>query len=140
MSGTSQRLQGGQQHAQQGQLGQHAAPLPQQVQSQHTGAPADLSIAQHDDQRGWSALGMLAEVSRVFTQVERNDDPAQTQPAAQASAILDAPHSTEHFEVQQFTVDSHEVQGIKELKGMGVNSFAVEPELTQMFCSRANVA
>ncbi|KAK0641586.1 hypothetical protein B0T16DRAFT_336283 [Cercophora newfieldiana] len=118
MSGTSQRLQQSGQHAQQGQLGQHSVPHAQQVQGQQNAPPADIPMTQHDAQRDWTALGMLAEVSRVFTQVERNDDQVQPQPPAQPGALSSAPHATERFEMQPtFTAESQETQGLKDPKG-----------------------
>ncbi|KAK4454356.1 hypothetical protein QBC34DRAFT_157527 [Podospora aff. communis PSN243] len=105
-------LSGMSKHTQQGQLPHHAPQHGQQLQGQPNGPSADVSMAQHDAQRDWTALGMLAEVSRVFTQVERNDDQVQPQPPGQA-----APHASERFELQpQFSEDGQEAQGMKDTK------------------------
>ena len=65
-------------------------------------------MIQGDAQRNWTALGMLAEVSRVINQVERNDDQAQVQ---------SVPQGTERFELQQqFSAENQEVQAGRESK------------------------
>jgi len=82
------------------------------MQDQENGPPVDLPMAQHDTQRDWTALGMLAEVSRVFTQVERNDDQVQSQPPPPGT-LSSASQGGERFDLQpQFSADNQEAQGV----------------------------
>ncbi|KAK3688552.1 hypothetical protein B0T22DRAFT_426364 [Podospora appendiculata] len=76
------------------------------VQSQAAGPPADLPMMQREMERDWTALGVLAEVSRQIDLNEKNDDrvqppqPAATAPASLSSPPTSAPHPADRFELQ----------------------------------------
>ncbi|KAK3936765.1 hypothetical protein QBC46DRAFT_269037 [Diplogelasinospora grovesii] len=119
-------------------MGGHASQR-MQHSPQAQGPPNDsqlveLPMMQHDQQRDWTALGVLAEVSR---QIDLNDkvgdrapathNPAQTAPPSSAPH----PHATEHFELhEQFTLDhpaqNHEAGPSNDTNG----SPAVNPGLS----------
>ena len=100
-SHASHRLQQTQHNQGQGQLQQ-----PLQVQTQVNGvngSPVDLPMIQSDLQRDWTALGVLAEVSRQIDMSEKNDDRVPHQhPAVSSGTVPGATttQSVEHLVVQ----------------------------------------
>ncbi|KAK3323531.1 hypothetical protein B0T19DRAFT_401853 [Cercophora scortea] len=76
------------------------------VQSQAAGPPVDLPMMQREMERDWTALGVLAEVSRQIDLNEKNDDRVQpsqatgTAPGSQSSPPTSAPPAADRFELQ----------------------------------------
>ena len=60
-----------------------------QFQGQPNGSPVDLPVLQRDIQRDWTALGVLAEVSRQIDLNEKNDDRVQPNTATASSSQAD---------------------------------------------------
>lgn len=91
-----------------------------QAHTQTNVAPVDVPMMQGEMERDWTALGVLAEVSRHFDLNEKSDGPPANAPAAGHS---NPQTTTERFEVQeQLTGDpatpSREVSGEKQSKPM----------------------
>ncbi|KAK0715698.1 hypothetical protein B0H67DRAFT_581325 [Lasiosphaeris hirsuta] len=83
----------------------------QQAQNQANGAPVDLPMMQREIQRDWTALGVLAEVSRQIDENEKNDDRVKPNVASSGSSVSNPPpsipHGAERFELQpQFTLEA----------------------------------
>lgn len=98
MSHASHRLQ-------QTQHNQGQVQPPLQVPTQVNGvndSPVDLPMIQRDLQRDWTALGVLAEVSRQIDMSEKNDDRVPLHPAVSSGTVPGAAttQSLEHFVVQ----------------------------------------
>ncbi|KAK3353129.1 hypothetical protein B0T25DRAFT_479180 [Lasiosphaeria hispida] len=107
----------------------------QQAQNQANGAPVDLPMMQREIQRDWTALGVLAEVSRQIDENDRNDDRVKPNVAPSGSSVsnppLSIPHGAERFEVQQqFTLEtpaqSHDNHITKDKRGDLASSPEVE--------------
>ncbi|KAK3400129.1 hypothetical protein B0T20DRAFT_477979 [Sordaria brevicollis] len=116
MSHASHRLQQTQ-HNQ----GQVQPPLqnPAQVNGVN-GSTVDLPMIQRDLQRDWTALGVLAEVSRQIDMSEKNDDRVPLHPPVSSGTVPGATttQSIEHFVVQDqgnvenpHQADEHAVMG-----------------------------
>lgn len=95
-----------------------------QPSQQHVNGLVDLPIMQPDSQRDrdWTALGVLAEVSRRIDQQENNDDRGQQPPVTPITSAAPLPPSsaslTDRMELlQQLTADDHEEHGLVEIKG-----------------------
>lgn len=87
------------------QQSQQAQAHAQAQAAQASGSPVDLPMVQHN----WTALGVLAEVSRQIDLNEKNDDRGQPNGTAPPPATAAAPGSqpAERFELQeQFTIDN----------------------------------
>ena len=111
ISGMNSASQVHQQQIQHGQPSQH-----------HANGLVDLPIMQPDSQRDWTALGVLAEVSRRIDQQENNDDRGQQPPATPITSAAPLPPSsaslTDRMELlQQLTADAYEDHGLAEIKG-----------------------
>ena len=98
MSHASHRLQQTQHN--QGQV-QQPLQVPTQVNGVN-GPPVDLPMIQRDLQRDWTALGVLAEVSRQIDMSEKNDDRVPLHPNVSSGTVPGAnpSQSVEHFVVQ----------------------------------------
>ena len=99
MSHASHRLQQTQHN--QGQVQQPLQQLPNQVNGVN-GSPVDLPMMQRDLQRDWTALGVLAEVSRQIDMSEKNDDRVPLHQNVSSGTVpgANASQSVEHFVVQ----------------------------------------
>ena len=111
ISGMNSASQVQPQHVQHGQPSQH-----------HVNGLVDLPILQPDSQRDWTALGVLAEVSRRIDQQENNDDRGQHPPTTPSTTAAPLPPSsaslTDRFELlRQLTTDDNEGHGSPEIKG-----------------------
>ncbi|KAK4042843.1 hypothetical protein C8A01DRAFT_44199 [Parachaetomium inaequale] len=92
MSHASQRFQ----QSQQAQAQAHA-------RAQANGSPVDLPMMQRD----WTALGVLAEVSRQIDLNEKNDDRGQPNGAVPSGPSPPGGQPAERFELQeQFTIEN----------------------------------
>ncbi len=95
-SAASQRFQSQQQQAQQGQGQAH-------VHAQANGSSVDLPMIQRD----WTALGVLAEVSRQIDLNEKNDDRGQPNGTAPPGTANSGGQPAERFELQdEFTIEN----------------------------------
>ncbi|KAK3391052.1 hypothetical protein B0H63DRAFT_389690 [Podospora didyma] len=84
-----------------------------QAQAQANGSSVDLPMMhrdmQHDAQDNWTALGVLAEVSRQIDMNEKNVDGGQTQGtlATDQGSMPSTSHAPERFELHdQFTMEN----------------------------------
>ena len=91
-----------------------------QARAQANGSPVDLPMIQ---QRDWTALGVLAEVSRQIDLNEKNDDRGQPNGTAQQGPPPPEGQPAERFELQeQFIIENpplHQDNGtFQSVKGM----------------------
>lgn len=94
MSHASQRFQQSQQAQAQAQA---------QARAQANGSPVDLPTIQRD----WTALGVLAEVSRQIDLNEKNDDRGQPNGTVHPAPPPSGAYLTDRFELQeQFTLEN----------------------------------
>ncbi|GAB1319007.1 Zn(2)-C6 fungal-type domain-containing protein [Madurella fahalii] len=94
MSHASQRFQQSQQAQAQAQA---------QARAQANGSPVDLPMIQRD----WTALGVLAEVSRQIDLNEKNDDRGQPNGTAPPAPAPPGSQPTDRFDLQeQFTLEN----------------------------------
>lgn len=79
------------------------AQLQAQAQAQANGSPVDLPMMQRD----WTALGLLAEVSRQIDLNEKHDDRGQAHGTNPPATTAPSSQSAERLELhEQFTVDN----------------------------------